>query len=94
MGAPVTMTRVVNIRNTALYDVYIGRPSPWGNPYKIGQDGTRQEVLAKFRTYLDKHPQLVRQARVALKGKRLGCYCHPLPCHGDIWVQYIEGMEP
>ena len=68
----------------AKYDVYIGRPSKWGNPFEIGKDGNRQEVIAKYEAWLftdGKHllPQLHE-----LKGKTLGCWCHPLPCHGDV----------
>jgi hypothetical protein len=31
---------------------YVGRPSPLGNPWVIGRDGTREEVLAKYRAWL------------------------------------------
>ena len=40
-------TRVVHCKR-ARYDVYIGRPSKWGNPYVIGPDGTREQVIAKY----------------------------------------------
>ena len=72
------------------YDVYIGRPSEWGNPFRIGVDGNRDEVIQKFRDYFnswseEKKSQMVRE----LRGKRLGCWCSPAPCHGDILVEYI-----
>lgn len=82
-------TRVVNIKSGAGYEVHIGRPSVWGNPYKIGQDGDRAEVLGKFRRYLERNPQLVERARRELKGRVLGCYCKPAPCHGDIWIEFM-----
>ena len=66
----------------APFDVYIGRPSEWGNPYEIGPDGTREEVIALFEaslTSLRKH-----QIKEELKGKILGCWCAPKPCHGDV----------
>lgn len=64
------------------HDVYIGRPSKWGNPFVIGRDGTRDEVIAKHRAWLKTQPHLIA-ALPELKGKTLGCYCAPLACHGD-----------
>lgn len=68
------------------YDVYIGRPSKWGNPFVIGRDGTRHEVIRKYNDYLLTQPELVAQLP-ELKGKILGCWCAPLPCHGDILME-------
>ena len=45
------MCKVVN-KYKEDYDVYIGRGSKWGNPYRIGEDGTREEVIEKYRLYL------------------------------------------
>jgi hypothetical protein len=70
--------------------VFIGRPSKWGNPFKIGRDGTREEVIEKYRAYIQTRPDLIA-ALPKLKGKRLGCYCKPLACHGDVLVELIEG---
>jgi hypothetical protein len=81
-------TKVVNLR-TESYDVYIGRGSKWGNPFVIGKDGTREEVLDKYSAMIMSHPTL-RQELPELIGKRLGCYCKPLACHGDFLVQLIE----
>lgn len=86
-------TRVVNIRKTKEYDVYIGRPSPAGNPFRIGPDGTREEVLEKFQKYFDrrmKHDLLFRAYIHELSGKVLGCYCKELSCHGDIIAKYLN----
>lgn len=82
------------------YDVYIGRPGRlvkggiWGNPFIIGADGTREEVLEKFEAYLRGHPQLLAKAREELKGKVLGCWCAPEKCHGDIYKKLIEDELP
>jgi len=71
------------------FDVYIGRPSNWGNPFVIGRDGTREEVIAKYRNALwnkiKQNPELESQL-AALHGKTLGCYCAPHACHGDVLV--------
>jgi hypothetical protein len=74
------------------YDVYIGRPSKWGNPYVIGRDGSRAEVIAKYRAYILRTPALVA-ALPELKGKTLGCWCSPQACHGDVLVQLSNSKE-
>lgn len=71
------------------YDVYIGRPSKWGNPFHIGIDGTREEVIEKFRNWIITQPKLLKDLH-EIKGKTLGCWCKPKVCHGDILVELIE----
>ena len=88
-------TKVVNIRNES-YDIYIGRSgngvtSIWGNPFSIGKDGTRSEVIQKYRDWLLTQPQLLA-ILPTLKGKRLGCFCKPKECHGDVLVELIENV--
>jgi len=74
----------------ARYDVYIGRGGPWGNPFVIGRDGDRAQVIDKHRAWLTHRlatePALVAQL-LALHGKVLACWCAPLPCHGDTLVE-------
>lgn len=67
----------------APFDVYIGRPGKWGNPFTIGKDGTREQVIAKYEAWLKTQPALLAQLP-ELKGKTLGCWCSPQPCHGDV----------
>jgi hypothetical protein len=66
--------------------IYIGRPSKWGNPYKIGPDGTREEVIWKYKLYIIQNQSLL-DSFSELKGKNLVCFCKPLPCHGDILLE-------
>lgn len=68
----------------APFDVYIGRPGPWGNPFVIGRDGTRTDVVAKYQAWLEARPALMERARRELAGRVLGCWCAPLACHGDV----------
>lgn len=70
-------------------DVLVCRPYRWGNPFKIGPDGTREEVVEKYRTSLTDFQK--QQARLTLKGKRLWCYCAPLPCHADVLAEIANG---
>lgn len=73
---------------TAKCDVYVGRPSKWGNPFVIGVDGGRDEVIRKFRAYMEQmRPDLVEEARSELRGRVLGCHCAPLPCHADVLAE-------
>jgi hypothetical protein len=87
------MRRVVHCKRAA-HDVYIGRPSKWGNPFAIGRDGTRDEVIEKYREYLRERLDLVEAARRELKGKVLGCWCAPAACHGDVLAAVADGAEP
>ena len=70
--------------------VYIGRPSKWGNPFVIGKDGTRKEVIQKYREWLFQHPEFIEAARRALAGKDLVCYCAPKACHGDVLIETLK----
>ena len=85
----MSKTCVVNCR-TDPYDVYIGRPSKWGNSFVVGRDGTRAEVIEKFRQNLS--PELLKQLD-ELRGKRLGCWCKPLSCHGDVLVELLGELK-
>lgn len=90
-------TRVVNIQNDRC-DVYIGRGGPFGNPYVIGENGDRAEVLRLFKLYFRdrlKRDAPFRDKVMALKGKTIGCFCHPRDCHGHIIAEFLDGpSEP
>jgi hypothetical protein len=68
--------------------VYIGRPSPWGNPFSVEEYG-RTVALQLFKKWVlsDRRAALRDQARRELKGKDLVCFCKPKDCHGDIWIE-------
>jgi hypothetical protein len=63
--------------------VYVGRGSPFGNPFVIGKDGDRDAVCDKYEAMLLRNPQLLARVRQELKGKDLICFCAPKRCHGD-----------
>ncbi|MEP3667013.1 MAG: DUF4326 domain-containing protein [Roseibium sp.] len=71
--------------------VYIGRPSPWGNPYSIGKDGDRDEVLCKYIDWLHDNPAFVERVRRELAGLDLICWCVPAACHGHILRDIAAG---
>jgi hypothetical protein len=74
------------------FDVYIGRPSKWGNPFSIGKDGTREEVIVKYEEWIKTQEELMNNLE-ELRGKILGCWCSPKPCHGDVLTRLANGMR-
>lgn len=67
--------------------VYVGRPSVFGNPFVIGKDGTRAEVIAKYEAWIKSKPWLVERAKRELAGKDLMCWCSPCACHADVLLR-------
>lgn len=84
------MCKVVNLyrHDPTDNDVYIGRGSKWGNPFKIGEHGTREEVIEKYREYISNKPELLK-CLPELKGKTLVCFCKPRACHGDVLAELV-----
>lgn len=84
---------VVHLKRS-LYDVRIDRQTPWGNPFEIGPDGDRSEVIAKHREWVltsdHEHAVYVRKNVHKLRGMTLGCWCAPKPCHGDTLLDLAE----
>ena len=90
-------TKVINVYKEPC-DICIMRPSILGNQFVIGRDGTREEVVAKHKAELDKRSRSIEwydlkyiEAVLNLKGKKIGCCCAPLSCHGDNYVEFLEG---
>jgi hypothetical protein len=81
----VLNARKVGKRSSAM-QVYIGRPSKWGNPFVIGRDGSRADVIAKYRAWIVAQPALMN-ALDELGGRDLICWCAPLACHGDVLIE-------
>lgn len=85
---------ILNKYKTTKKDEYIGRGSPLGNPFKIGPDGTREQVVEKYDNWLttkiknqdpDVIKELTRLYYIAEKGElNLICFCSPFLCHGEI----------
>ena len=67
----------------ARYDVYVGRPSKWGNPFVVGRDGTRDQVIARYERWLLHQPEWLAQLD-ELVGRTLGCWRAPKACHGEV----------
>jgi hypothetical protein len=87
--ASTRTTKVVHCKR-APFDIYIGRPSKWGNPFVIGRDGNREQVIEKYRAYILGNQTLLAAAKSELKGKVLGCWCAPQSCHGDVLAELAE----
>lgn len=73
------------------YDVRIDRETAWGNPFVLGRDGDRDEVIEKYRkwvlTGIDRSAKWIRANAYTLHGKTLGCWCAPQACHGDFLLE-------
>ena len=92
------LTTVIHVRDSVHgkdggdNEVYIGRPSQWGNPFVIPRDGDRAQVIAAYRDYLHGNPGLMAQLG-ELRGKTLVCYCAPQPCHGDVLAALVNPVK-
>lgn len=82
-------TIVVNVRNYKGGYVPIFRGTMWGNPYREGIDGTRDEVIDKYEKYIRSNPVLLAELP-KLEGEVLGCYCKPKRCHGDVLIKLLK----
>lgn len=100
----IAITRVINIKNKTEYQAekstpsyeYIGRGSYWGNPYSMYEDGDdREEVIRKYKYDFDyeKFPNKEKIEVYKLAGKRLGCFCKPQSCHGDVLADFLNAWD-
>ena len=96
------LTTVVNISSRLPYDVYIGRAGKghdgyFGNPFRLNDESERVEILRKYEVWfydrLASDPEFKRRIH-ELKGKKLGCFCRPKICHGDIIADYLNNEVP
>ena len=88
-------TKVVHCKRHK-YDIYIGRPGIWGNPFSIGRDGTRQQVIDKYREFINGTSNKAKELKLqlhTLKGKTLGCWCSPQACHGDVLAELADSIS-
>lgn len=84
------------------FDVYIGREVPefglsgskWGNPFVMADDSDaeRQRAIASYREWIVTQLELMGSLE-ELRGRRLGCWCAPLGCHGDVLVELLEAAS-
>ena len=86
MGGRILNRHKDNIPQDA---VYIGRGSPWGNPFVIGKDGTRSEVVQKYYEWILQNEELLSRLD-ELKGKDLVCFCSPQLCHGNVLLDLVN----
>lgn len=93
----LSLTKVVNRDKDEPYDVYVGRGTIWGNPYQLGPDGDREEVIRKFeydfkRGFLKASDDF--ESNISkLKGKVIACHCKPAACHADVIANYINSLD-
>ena len=85
-------TRVVHCKKES-YDVLIDRRTKYGNPFILGRNGTREEVIAKHREKVLNDPVFIKIIKKELTGKILGCWCKPKACHGDTYKEICDDYE-
>lgn len=96
----IETTDIVNKERTDEYDAYIGRGTPWGNPYHVGsQVGqySRDEAIEKYEKHFKENilgDESKRRGLFGLRGMRLACHCKPLACHGDVIASYLNALDP
>lgn len=88
------MPRVLNKRTDPISSgaVFIGRPSKWGNPYKMSKTATRENVVKAYEVYLLSNAELMNSLH-ELRGRDLVCFCAPEPCHGDVLLKYANRTQ-
>ena len=81
--------RVLNRRTDGipLGAVYVGRPTEWGNPYRIGGAMSRGLAVYKYLQLVKRDPEMMERAKAVLRGKDLVCWCAPKPCHADVLLE-------
>lgn len=90
------MPRVLNkrIHGVPAGAVYVGRPSPWGNPFHMREEAERDKVCDLFEAALlrkfEHDPDAKRRLKEALRGKDLVCWCAPKRCHADVLLKYAN----
>lgn len=96
-----TMQTVVVTIYKEQFDVYIGRAGRgedgyFGNPFRMGSGISREDAVQKFQKYfterIQKDSEFKRRV-LALTGKRLGCFCKPKACHGDVIADWLNKKE-
>lgn len=82
------MIKVINSKIDS-YDIYIGRGSKWSNPFVMKSEKDRNDVVLKYTIWINSQRDLLLSLS-ELKDKRLGCFCAPRACHGDVLKKLAE----
>jgi len=90
------IVNIVNRRTTEDNSaVYVGRPTPLGNPFTAQQEGSREVAIAKYKQWLNLqwttlNRRVTDELKVLAKQLKrdgsitLSCWCAPESCHAEI----------
>ena len=70
-------------------EIYVGRPSKWGNPFVVGEHGSAWACVQQYKEWLPKQSDLMDELE-ELRGKRLVCPCRGRPCHKDVLYEMLR----
>lgn len=102
MSAPIRLIVSRRFPGDCVGSVYVGRPTAFGNPFKIGPDGSVADVVRKYEAWFSLPGlSVVRQlARTQLVGKNLACWCAPRGgiapdadqqlCHAQFLARFVN----
>jgi hypothetical protein len=96
----IETTEVVNRDRDEPFDAYVGRGTPWGNPFRVGkQEGQfeRAEAIDMYKNHFETkilRDKSLRSGLLSLRGLRIACHCKPQACHGDVIARYLNLLDP
>ena len=88
--------------------VKVDRTTKWGNPFVVGEHGTRAECVRLFELMLcgllclstkngdaqTAYLKMAHRDREQLRGKNLACWCPPgAACHADVLIEMANEID-
>lgn len=94
-----------HIQKSGEIDIYIGRGSPLGNPFKIGKEWSRNRVCEEYEKYFYRNVcikdspvrnEVIRIFKLVRSGRNVNliCFCSPSRCHGETVIKFLSAHLP
>lgn len=82
------------------YDYYVGRGTPWGNPFSSNPASAadyvvhdKQTAVQLYMNHFRTNYELQLMAIELLTGKRIACYCGEPPCHAQFLADFVNNYQ-